>query len=222
MKNPLEHLQNWKGDIFQLEQTAVDVLRALGRGTIPAPNIRLIRDYAQRGILSPTERDGKLAQYSFQHLKELVAARILVNDGVPLSKIAEQFELDRDIVLVALALPSSGKPPASAARARWAGLGAAPTASSVAASESVGSAFMRRAVEGTGRRVALQQALQRLGAAVQDVKPQQITQVPITDWCSLLIDSARLQALSAEEADDLGRAVAALLSDARLKKREKP
>jgi DNA-binding transcriptional MerR regulator len=223
MTNPIENLENWTGDIFELEQTSQKVLESLGLGHLPAPNIRLIRDYAQRGILSPPERQGKLGLYRAQHLKELVAARILVNEGVPLTKIAEQFEADRDIVLVVLALPAGRSQQSTPARARWESLGqaaASPTAADAPALAST--AFVRRAVEGTGRRLELQQTLQRLGATPEAVTPQQLTQMRITDWCSLVIDSSRLRSLSPDEAEDLGRVVTALLSDPRFKKGETP
>lgn len=122
---PTQPFGNWTGDIFELEQTSHEVLESLGLGHLPAPNIRLIRDYAQRGILRPPERQGKLGLYRAQHLKELVAARILVNEGVPLTKIAEQFEADRDIVLVVLALPAARSLKSTPARARWEALGQA-------------------------------------------------------------------------------------------------
>jgi DNA-binding transcriptional MerR regulator len=224
----LDKFQHWEGDIWEFAEVAESVLQQLGRSDVAAPNIRLIRDYAQRGILSPTTREGKLARYTFQHLKELVAARILVSEGVPLAKIAEQFEHDRDIVIVVLGMPPRPKPVAASARARWEELGGTSASTVPGVSEhrspypSPSVNFMRGAVEATGRRQELGQALQRLGSESDVLSPRQLTHLALTDWCTLVIDSDRLRSLSAEEADDLGRAVSAALSDPRIRKGEKP
>ena len=110
----LDDYRDWEGTIEDLAALAAKVLPLLGRRDIPPPNVRLIRDYAQRGILSPIDRRGKEGYYGFQHLKELVAARVLVNEGVPLAKIAEQFERDRDIVIITLGLPDAPVPHSAA------------------------------------------------------------------------------------------------------------
>ena len=94
MRN-LDEYRDWQGTIDDLVDTANIALQRLGRGRNADLNIRLVRDYAQRGILSPAERRGKEAVYRFQHLNEIIAARVLLNDGWPLAKIAEQFQTDR-------------------------------------------------------------------------------------------------------------------------------
>jgi DNA-binding transcriptional MerR regulator len=222
----LDDYRDWEGTIDDLAAASSEVLVLLGQGGVPAPNVRLIRDYAQRGILSPIDRRGKEGYYGYQHLKELVAARVLVNEGVPLAKIAEQFERDRDIVIVTLGLPAArpaAATPPNAARARWQKLrDEPPPVARGARSEGGSAAFMRRALEDAGQRMDLQRTLRRLGAPTTEPVPEQLTRLAITDWCALLIDTDRLRGLSLDEADDIGRAIAAALSDPRIRKGDKP
>src|SRR6266404_5812313 len=84
--------ENWEGDGSELARLAAEILVARGLGDSSSePNVRLIRDYAQRGIVSRAERHGKEAIYGYRQLLEFVAARVLVADGWPLAKIAEHF-----------------------------------------------------------------------------------------------------------------------------------
>ena len=221
----LDDYADWEGTIDDLVVAAGDVLALLGQSHLPPPNVRLVRDYARREILSPVERRGREGYYGFQHLKELVAARILVNEGVPLAKIAEQFARDRDIAIVALGLPPPEVPaPDTAAAARWRELGERPSEDAQAARSGAGvsAAFMRRSLEGTSQRMDLHQRLRRLGAETTEPRPEAVTRLALTDWCWLLIDTERLRALTLQEADDIGHAIVAALSDPRIKKRERP
>ena len=67
----------------------------------------------------------------------------------------------------------------------------------------------------------LQHTLRRLGASTTEPVAEQLTRLAITDWCWLLVDSERLRTLSLDDADDIGRAIAAALSDPRIRKGEK-
>ena len=94
MINALElaQFESWSGDASELARLAGEILSARGLGDVSSePNVRLIRDYAQRGIVSRAERHGKEAIYGYRQLLEFVAARELVADGWPLAKIAEHF-----------------------------------------------------------------------------------------------------------------------------------
>ena len=53
-----------------------------------AVNTRLLRHYIAVGIVAPPVRRGRTAEYGHRHLLQLVAARRLVTEGLPLSKIA--------------------------------------------------------------------------------------------------------------------------------------
>ena len=88
----LAEFEGWTGDVGELARLAGEILAA--RGLVDAstePNVRVIRDYAQRGIVSRAERQGKEAIYGYRQLLEFVAARVLVADGWPLAKIAEHL-----------------------------------------------------------------------------------------------------------------------------------
>jgi hypothetical protein len=217
----LDQYSNWQGTVDDLAVTATKILKVLGRGEITPPNIRLIRDYAQRGILSQGDRRGKEVYYGFQHLKELVAARILVSEGIPLVKIAEQFNRDRDIVIVTLGF--SGREdglPTTKARERWQSLSSGPEGSFIAANDPEGQAstfFMKRAFEDAGQRVDLQSRLQRLGAGTREPSVDRLVRVKVTDWCWLLIEAEKLKELSPEDADDIGRAIYAALTNPLIK-----
>src|SRR5262245_13515833 len=88
----LAEFESWTGDVGGLARLAGEILAARGLVEGSAePNVRLIRDYAQRGIVSRAERQGKEAIYGCRQLLEFVAARVLVADGWPLAKIAEHF-----------------------------------------------------------------------------------------------------------------------------------
>jgi DNA-binding transcriptional MerR regulator len=221
----IDHYRDWEGTIDDLAATAAKILKMLGRGHIMAPNIRLIRDYAQRGILSQGDRRGKEVYYAFQHLKELVAARILVSEGVPLAKIAEQFMRDRDIVIVTLGIPGQADSlPATAARERWESLASGFSGPLREAKETGGEAsalFMQRALEDAGQKVELHHRLQRLGAGTGEPQVDRMVRVKLTDWCWLFIDAEKLRDLSLEDADDIGRAISATLTDPRVKKGDK-
>jgi len=82
--------RNWEGTAAEL----ADVAAAIGAAIrIPEgdtrPNERLVRHYVHVGILGRPERRGKEAYFSFRQVVELLAARVLLNDGWPLAKIAE-------------------------------------------------------------------------------------------------------------------------------------
>lgn len=77
-----------------------------GRGPrAEAASDRVIRDYVRRRVLSPTERGAESEErgfYTFRHLAEFLAARVLLNDGWPLEKIAERNQASTTEALLAL------------------------------------------------------------------------------------------------------------------------
>jgi DNA-binding transcriptional MerR regulator len=224
----LEPYDQWSGTIDELAKAAVEVLVKLGRSDGQPLNARLIRDYAQRGIVSPSERRGKEAFYHLGHLQELVAARILIGEGVPLAKIAEQFQRDRDMVMITLGLTAREGSAENPARARWKQLAAGrPARAQQTASlgdfieeEPVGSVFMRKAFEDTGQREDMRQRLTRLGVDRPAPQVDRLVRLKITDWCELHIDAQRLRTLTTEEAEDIGRTISTALVDPHTKKGE--
>ncbi len=56
------------------------------------PNVRLIRDYVSRGIITKPKKVGKEVVFGYMQLIEFLACRALINDGWPLKKIADDFQ----------------------------------------------------------------------------------------------------------------------------------
>ena len=56
------------------------------------PNVRLVRDYVSRGILSKPRKEGKEVFFGYSQVIEFLACRSLIKDGWPLKKIAEDFQ----------------------------------------------------------------------------------------------------------------------------------
>lgn len=233
MRN-LDEYRDWQGTIDELVDTANIALQRLGRGRNADLNIRLVRDYAQRGILSPAERRGKEAVYRFQHLNEIIAARVLLNDGWPLAKIAEQFQADRNIVVLPISPDDemasgfvkemAAEPPPTSAEELWKSLrmGAVPpglpsprpSAPPIRTTHD----FASRSMETTTRRSSLHRSLRMLGADWDHPPATSVTRIRLTEWCELLLDSDRLRSLSFEDAEAIGRAITAALSDPMLRK----
>lgn len=211
------------------------------RGRPPAEegiSERLVRDYLQRGILSPTRTNpetGRSGIYGFRHLLELLAARVLLADGWPLDLIAEHLRGLGEEDLLAL-LP--GQPvdnPALALARRFRAIDrAAGTYELVFASLEPGAAdwgasnmasvanldlpvpdrgeAMRERLAARARlRAELPGALVAIGADPAAVARRDVTCLEIAPWLIVLVDRDRLRRMTAAEADAVGRAVAASL-----------
>lgn len=103
-----EKYRGWEGTAAEL----ADVVRAIATEIQPQDggswaNERLVRHYVQVGIIGRPERRGKEAYFGFRQLVELLAARVLLNDGWPLLKIADFVRLTDDDGLLGL-FPTSG------------------------------------------------------------------------------------------------------------------
>ena len=89
----LETLFDWEGDVEDLARVAGQWCALLNIEDRPDLTVRLVRDYAQRGILDRPRREGKIAIYGWEHIVHLLAARLLLKDGWPLQKIADEFAI---------------------------------------------------------------------------------------------------------------------------------
>ena len=91
MKQKIDKL--WEGSTDQFVELAK--IHAFDRNLISSdqePNVRLIRDYVSRGILSKPRKEGKEVVFSYTQLIEFLACRSLINEGWPLKKIADDFQ----------------------------------------------------------------------------------------------------------------------------------
>jgi hypothetical protein len=205
----LEKLEGWSGEVDELARLAGTILAARGLAdSTTEPNVRLIRDYAQRGIISRAERQGKEAIYGYRQLLELVAARSLVADGWPLAKIAEQFAVTGEADLRSLVTgPRASFRPAQQVIRR---LRAEAPLSTGARSPSTES-FRNRAAQMSLMQAELREALRRLGLPQDAPAVEQLTLIAVAPWCQLLMESKRVERLTIEEAETIGRAVTAAL-----------
>lgn len=225
----LHRLSDWEGNAEELADTASQILaeRGLSDDGV-SPNVRLIRDYSQRGILRRPKREGKEARYTWRHLLEFVAARALVADGWPLAKIAEHIGPSSDSDLISF-IPGGerGNPALAVARrlqqeSRLAGEFAESTpaisrsAQPIAAQSS--SDFRMRAAKASSLQSEMRDALRKLGLPEDGPAVEQITLIAIAPWCQVLIDSNRLPSISADEADEIGRTITAALLNPAIRK----
>jgi hypothetical protein len=214
----LRNFESWTGDVGELARLAGDILAA--RGLVDAstePTVRVIRDYAQRGIVSRAERQGKEAIYGYRQLLEFVAARVLVADGWPLAKIAEHFAHIADTELRTLISGDQARTRALAVAQRLrsethlapSGLHGKP--SRYRSSTGTADDFRQRAARLSSVQVELREALRRLGLPEDGPAVEQLTLIAVAPWCQVLVETRRLQRVTIEEAEEIGRAVTASL-----------
>lgn len=219
----LRHFQNFEGGADDLALAADSVLAAIGEGDgeegANSLNARLIRDYTQRGILSRPERMGKEALYRYQHLVELVAARILLGDGWPLAKVSDYIASTRHEDLVALAAPQS--PAKSALKAikdiRDRSKGLAGRKSHAPASAPLRGAITDHQARLAELRAKLPTHMSRITGAHKQPLIAEYQSVSLAEDLHVLIGETRLKALTLEEAEAIGKAVAACLIQLRPK-----
>jgi DNA-binding transcriptional MerR regulator len=220
----LKQFANFEGGVEDLAIAADSVLASLGalagdEGSASV-NPRLIRDYTQRGILSRPERLGKEALYRYQHLVELVAARILLNDGWPLAKVSDYVASAKLEQLIALAAPQS--PAKSALRAikdirDRASASLSRKASVVPSAPGQLSIIADRQARLAALRAELPVHMSRIARAHKHIQVAEYTTVSLAEDLHVLIGEQRLRTLTLDEAEAIGRAVAASLIQLRPK-----
>ncbi|MFZ4809671.1 MAG: hypothetical protein ACOYLQ_20645 [Hyphomicrobiaceae bacterium] len=226
-------LTAWEGTGDDLADIASRILRERGFAEDPvSPNVRLIRDYASRGILTKPERRGKEAIYAYRHLLEFVAARVLVADGWPLAKIAEHFvhisddelrtlipgqERGNRALELARSFLRGGSPPRDAARPQ-AKFSKSTVGDKATQKTTSGTLFRERAARVSSIQADLRNAMDRLGLPPDAPPMQQVTLIAIAPWCQLLIETERLKTLTASDAEEIGRAITASLLNPSIRK----
>lgn len=233
----LETLSDWEGDVEDLAHLGGQwcaMLRIEDRAHL---TVRLVRDYAQRGILDRPRREGKTAIYGWEHLVRLLTARLLLRDGWPLQKIADEFtilSLEEIRALLPGAVPSLAAMSYSSADRSM-------TDPALDALRAIRSRSAERSIASSGRidhppafartppitdRAALQQDLtasrQALGEDAGEVLSHAYTRLEIASGVELHIETARLRSLGRADAHAVARAVLATLLNPRLRKEEKP
>ena len=198
-------LTRWKGTIDELVDKANVMLAGINSQDAGVLNVRLIRDYIHRGLLGGVVKQGKEGLFTYENLVRLLATRVLLNDGWPLAKIKDHLRLSR-LEAVESLVPRKESAALRSIRQIKKGsatLAAAPVSDPVLKSAARLSSVQRE----------LSDALQKLGVAPRQFATEALTLVAVAPWCQVLLQSDRIARITAEEADDLGRAVtAAILS----------
>jgi hypothetical protein len=213
--------------------------KAGGRGPRAEPaSDRLIRDYVRRRVLSVTLRDPLTEErgfYGYRHLVEFLAARVLLNDGWPLDKIAEHHVRASTEALLelipgqpqdnpALALARSFR--SSASESIWeqpvAMVSVSPDSSpslieqmmSETALTTPAQTMFSPAATGSARRRAELPMLMRAVTGDSEMPTvQRRISLDFSDRLSLSIDAEWAETLLPDQADAIGRAIAAALLD---------
>jgi DNA-binding transcriptional MerR regulator len=217
----LRRHSDFEGGIDDLASVAEKALVAIGIGDGDVSlNARLIRDYTQRGILSRPERQGKEAVYGYQHLVELVAARILLSDGWPLAKVSEYITSAKLGELEALAVPRDLAKAAMRAISDIRARSKPPSQRSLfsAPGSSQGSAKITdRQARLAELRAELPLHLSRIAGAVTTPASRDYSVISLANDVHLVIGADRLNSLSLEEAEAIGKSVTAILVQTRSK-----
>lgn len=232
----LETLSDWEGDVEDLARLGGQWCAMLRIDEHPDLTVRLVRDYAQRGIFDRPRREGKTAIYGWEHLVRLLAARSLLRDGWPLQKIADEFTI-LSLAEIRALLPGSA-PPRAGMISSSVELGRNDPAldalrviksriverPSLASGQGTYSASFSRSPKIT-EHAALQQDLaasrQALGEGAAAVPSRAYTRLEIASGVELHIETARLRSLGRADAEAIARAVLASLLTPRLRREDK-
>jgi hypothetical protein len=218
-----DSLEKWTGGVKELVELVTQILDERGIGG-DRPNERLVRYYADSGILSRPWKEGKEARYGRRHVLELVAARYLAADGWPLRKIAEHVRVASDADLMDLIPGEQGGNRALRVAHRLqmetASSRPSPTESlsQKAPAPNSTSSFHQRAARLSAIQGEMRDALRRLGLPDDRPAVERVALIAIAPWCQVLVDSKRLSDITVEEAEELGRALTAVLLDPTIRK----
>lgn len=205
MTNRLDTYTTWTGGIDDLIRTTNEVLPQIVRSDVEPVNLRLIRDYINRGLLGDSEKRGKELVFRHANLLRLVATRFLLADGWSLGKIKEFLDLSSQGDIEAV-LPKQRSPALEAlSRLRE----EAEPRSASASDRPTPQAPLMRAARTSSMQLELPTLMHRLGQSDAVPQTEELTRLSITPWCEVLLATDRLPRLTIDEAEELGRAVTA-------------
>ena len=197
-------LRRWTGTIDELVDKA-NAMLGINSKDAGALNVRLIRDYLHRGLLGDVVKQGKEGLFTHENLIRLLATRVLLKNGWPLAKIKAHFDLSRfEAVESVVPLKES---------AALRSIRQIKKRSMTPAAAPVSDPVLKSAARLSSVQRELSDALQRLGVEPGQFATEALTLVAVAPWCQVLLQSDRIARITAEDAEDLGRAVtAAVLS----------
>ncbi len=226
----LEKYYDWQGNLESLVTTAELVFSDFDLTSDGEINVRMVRDYIQRGILGAVDKAGRELEFNYEHLLKLVLARVLLSDGWSLRKIAEHFNFSELRELEEL-FPSNDNPALSAVkRLRSSVKFSEPPEMSMSMPSPPRPSTPKPSLPrfGISKRVARQtsiqqemrQALRKLGLPEDGPATEELTLLAIAPWFQILMEKRRMKTLTPEDAKDLGSAVTASLTQLILKRGE--
>ena len=216
----LEKFASWQGNLENLIYEATKISAEFSLNSDSEISVRMVRDYIQRGILGEVDKSGRELEFNYSHLLKLVLSRVLLQDGWSLRIIAEHFDFANLEELEEL-FPNDDNLALSTVR-RLRSSVKSPEQVSMSMSEP-GPRFgmSKRVARRTSIQQEMRQALRKLGLPEEGPATEELTLLAIAPWFQILMDKRRLKSLTHEEAEDLGKAVTASLTQLVLKRGER-
>ena len=226
----LEKYYDWQGNLESLVTTAELVFSDFDLTSDGEINVRMVRDYIQRGILGAVAKAGRELEFNYEHLLKLVLARVLLSDGWSLRKIAEHFNFSELRELEEL-FPSNDNPALSAVKRLRSSVKfseppemsmsmPSPPRPSTPKPSLTRFGISKRVARQTSIQQEMRQALRKLGLPEDGPATEELTLLAIAPWFQILMEKRRMKTLTPEDAKDLGSAVTASLTQLILKRGE--
>ena len=215
----LERYINWQGNLEKLVVTAEEVFVVIGLQDDGEISIRMVRDYIQRGILGEVDKAGRKLEFSYEHLLKLVLARVLLRDGWSLRKIAEHFDFS-DLEELEDLFPNNNNTALSTVRRLRSSVQQSEPSRMSMSERSTRFGISKKVAKRTSIQQEMRQALRKLGLPEDGPAAEEITLLAIAPWFQVLMDKRRLKAMTPEDAEDLGKAVTASLTQLIFKRGE--
>ena len=207
-----DDLADWRGTAAELADKVNEVLASVPslRDDAGTANERLVRHYVQVGVLTVPEREGREALFGVRQVVEFLAARWLLKDGWPLTKVAELVRAT-DVAGLAQLVPSE-RP-----RTRAEDVAAKYRITSNLLTSSVAPGIAR-AADLSRRRVSLEENLKALGNPAGRPDRKRVVRLELTPWCHVDVDLAGLAAMDDDTPATLGAALTQALQEERVQK----
>ncbi len=218
--------ENWTGNAEALAKLVKFWLRKKDIGDKSfEPNERLVRDYVAKNILSRPERSGKEAIYGFKQLIQFIACRAMIEDGWPLSKISEDFQISSINEIVNLIPGESIENDSLSLISEYKSENRRPSldrdliqksslnmdASSSAPNQNYSASFIKRNRDNYETKTDISEILKRLGSDFGNVIKEDFTAYQLASWLILLMDKDKAKEITRKQAEDIGKAIAAAL-----------
>ncbi len=214
--------RSWEGTAAELANVVADVLQELDIvDDEVSPNERLVRHYAQQGVLERPERRGKEALFGFRQIVEFLVARSLLRDGWPLAKVAE-FNRCADLDQLLDVMPQRrehNRAQELVSKFRQRAARSEPLRRILDPSPS--STFLARSAEMTKGRITKREALDALGTLGEPPRQDNLVRLELAPWCHVYFDPEALRQLPPDTPERLGQALTHLLIDERIRPGDK-